>query len=254
MSTEQKLREALAAIVRSAELHQSAVSTFLLIDAKEALAQSPAPEQQAPQEEAATIRTWHKNGYQHAELMNWGAALDNIPDGLHKVYLSPAAPEAASLSDFAKSQRPIPPDMGEILHGNLWDLYGTGDAPEAAKPETGHGTFRAWWERQGFHLDPNAAIWEHEMEACWNAALLSADAKVGAELCQRCAPVCRGGHGCFAGMPEATKVKMIGLEAHPPAVQKPLTGTTECVALDFADGEITAANREACGITGKDQQ
>ena len=45
-------------------------------------------EQPAQQEPAATVRTWHKNGVQHAELDNWGLALALLPDGKHDLYTS----------------------------------------------------------------------------------------------------------------------------------------------------------------------
>lgn len=37
------------------------------------------------------IRTWHKNGDQHAELLDWEAALFKLPDGEHKLYTAPPA-------------------------------------------------------------------------------------------------------------------------------------------------------------------
>jgi hypothetical protein len=44
------------------------------------------------QEPVATVRTWHKNGDQHAELGNWELGLFKLPDGEHTLYTaSPAA-------------------------------------------------------------------------------------------------------------------------------------------------------------------
>jgi hypothetical protein len=53
---------------------------------EEALAQ-PAP----VLEPVALIRTWHKNGDQHAELVDWGMALQFLPDGEHCLYTTPPA-------------------------------------------------------------------------------------------------------------------------------------------------------------------
>jgi len=53
----------------------------------------PKPEQPAQQEPVATVRTWHKNGDQHAELDDWGLALALLPDGKHELYTSPQPPQ-----------------------------------------------------------------------------------------------------------------------------------------------------------------
>jgi hypothetical protein len=54
------------------------------------------PAQPAPtvQEPVALIRTWHKNGDQHAELVDWGTALQFLPDGEHCLYTTPPAQPA----------------------------------------------------------------------------------------------------------------------------------------------------------------
>jgi len=46
------------------------------------------------QEPVALIRTWHKNGDQHAELVDWGTALQFLPDGEHCLYTTPPAQPA----------------------------------------------------------------------------------------------------------------------------------------------------------------
>jgi hypothetical protein len=48
--------------------------------------------QPAPvQEPVANIRTWHKNGEQHAELWNWDKGIEGLPDGEHNLYITPPA-------------------------------------------------------------------------------------------------------------------------------------------------------------------
>ncbi len=54
---------------------------------REALAEQP-----AQQEPVANIRTWHKNGDQHAELWNWDRGIESLPDGEHDLYTRPQAP------------------------------------------------------------------------------------------------------------------------------------------------------------------
>jgi len=41
------------------------------------------------QEPVATISIWHKMGEQHADLWNWQAGLEKLPDGEHHLYASP---------------------------------------------------------------------------------------------------------------------------------------------------------------------
>lgn len=48
-------------------------------------------DKQPAQEPVATVRTWHKNGDQHAELDDWGLSLALLPDGKHDLYTSPPA-------------------------------------------------------------------------------------------------------------------------------------------------------------------
>ena len=45
-------------------------------------------------EAVASIRTWHKNGVQHAELWNWDRGIEQLPDGDHELFTRPqqAAP------------------------------------------------------------------------------------------------------------------------------------------------------------------
>jgi hypothetical protein len=43
------------------------------------------------QEPVATVRTWHKNGDQHAELGDWELGLFKLPDGEHTLYTTPPA-------------------------------------------------------------------------------------------------------------------------------------------------------------------
>jgi hypothetical protein len=43
----------------------------------------------------ATIRTWHMNGEQQVEAWEWLDAIATLPDGVHRVYASPAAPAQA---------------------------------------------------------------------------------------------------------------------------------------------------------------
>ena len=47
---------------------------------------------QPEQEPVANIRTWHKNGDQHAELWNWDRGIESLPDGEHDLYTRPQAP------------------------------------------------------------------------------------------------------------------------------------------------------------------
>ena len=48
-------------------------------------------EQAMKQEPVATVRTWHKNGDQHAELACWELGLFKLPDGEHTLYTTPPA-------------------------------------------------------------------------------------------------------------------------------------------------------------------
>jgi hypothetical protein len=48
-------------------------------------------EQAEKQEPVANIRTWHKNGEQHAELWNWDKGIEGLPDGEHNLYNTPPA-------------------------------------------------------------------------------------------------------------------------------------------------------------------
>jgi len=51
-----------------------------------------APVQSAERgEPVANIRTWHKNGEQHAELWNWDKGIEGLPDGEHNLYTTPPA-------------------------------------------------------------------------------------------------------------------------------------------------------------------
>lgn len=43
------------------------------------------------QEPVVTVRTWHKNGDQHAELADWERGLFKLPDGEHTLYTTPPA-------------------------------------------------------------------------------------------------------------------------------------------------------------------
>ncbi len=54
----------------------------------------PAASNVAPprvREPVAIVRTWHKNGDQHAELEDWGLGLFKLPDGEHTLYTTPPA-------------------------------------------------------------------------------------------------------------------------------------------------------------------
>ena len=49
---------------------------------------APAGDKPATSEPAALIRTWHKDGEQHAELCFW-CDIGDLHDGLHKLYAAP---------------------------------------------------------------------------------------------------------------------------------------------------------------------
>lgn len=55
----------------------------------------PKPEQEL----VAVIRTWHKNGDQHAELYDWDMGLGLLPDGMHNLYTTPPKREWVGLTD-----------------------------------------------------------------------------------------------------------------------------------------------------------
>jgi hypothetical protein len=63
------------------------------------------------QEPVATVRTWHKNGDQHAELGDWELGLFKLPDGEHTLYTaSPAAQEfvcSTGLCHYKAQRQPL---------------------------------------------------------------------------------------------------------------------------------------------------
>jgi hypothetical protein len=65
-----------------------------------AINQALAAPVQPEQEPMALIRTWHKNGDQHAELVDWGMALQFLPDGEHCLYTTPPA---APMTEFEEA-------------------------------------------------------------------------------------------------------------------------------------------------------
>jgi hypothetical protein len=69
------------------------------------------------QEPVALIRTWYKNGDQHAELVNWGTALQFLPDGGHCLYTTPpaaAVQEGRDWSLLEATQESLREHMAEI--------------------------------------------------------------------------------------------------------------------------------------------
>jgi len=76
------------------------------------------PPAAAQQEPVALIRTWHKNGDQHAELVDWGMALQFLPDGEHCLYTPPAAaqPEQEPVA-FEKWWE----DQGQFCRAGGWE-------------------------------------------------------------------------------------------------------------------------------------
>lgn len=53
--------------------------------------------EQPVQEPVAIVRTWHKNGAQHAELDDWGLGIASLSDGKHNLYTAP--PQRQPLPD-----------------------------------------------------------------------------------------------------------------------------------------------------------
>ena len=80
------------------------------------------------QEPVATVRTWHKNSDQHAELGDWELGLFKLPDGEHTLYAaSPAA-----------QRQPLTDEQMKLL----WAEYGYRSAmckPFARAIEAAHG-------------------------------------------------------------------------------------------------------------------
>jgi hypothetical protein len=81
--------------------------------------EQPVQQSRSDVEPVALIRTWHKNGDQHAELVDWGMALQFLPDGEHCLYTTPPAQPASEedmkvyraiadnyRKDLAAAQRP----------------------------------------------------------------------------------------------------------------------------------------------------
>jgi hypothetical protein len=58
----------------------------IAIGLRQAIAEAEKQEQGEP---VANIRTWHKNGEQHAELLNWDRGIETLPDGLYDLYTTP---------------------------------------------------------------------------------------------------------------------------------------------------------------------
>ena len=69
----------------------------------------------------ATVRTWHKNGDQHAELDDWGLALALLPDGKHDLYTAP--PQRKPLTDG---------ELADLWYKQSTDWMEFGRAIEAA--------------------------------------------------------------------------------------------------------------------------
>jgi hypothetical protein len=46
-------------------------------------------EQAEQAQPVAKIRTWHRNGMQHAELMDWGVEIESLPDGEYELHTAP---------------------------------------------------------------------------------------------------------------------------------------------------------------------
>jgi hypothetical protein len=101
--------------------HEKAITAI-----NEALAQ---PEQKP----MALIRTWHKNGDQHAELVDWGMALQFLPDGEHCLYATP--PAAAQPAQ----RKPLTMEQIELGRRALWGLDLDAFTAGARFAETAHG-------------------------------------------------------------------------------------------------------------------
>ena len=86
----------------------------------------PASKQQEP---VAKIHTWHRNGMQHAELLDWGAEIESLPDGEYELYTSP--PHRKPLTDEQRQY------VVQMWRGGNWTAGDIIDAVEAAHGITG---------------------------------------------------------------------------------------------------------------------
>jgi len=67
------------------------------------------------QEPVATVRTWHMNGDQHAELGDWEIGLFKLPDGEHTLYTTPPATQRQWVGLTTE-------DMATCINEPAWDL------------------------------------------------------------------------------------------------------------------------------------
>jgi hypothetical protein len=229
MTTEHKLREALRIALEDFDSMESlGPTTEAVIDAAQkwylaTTTQPPAPEQQAPQ--------WFPT---------------RIMDLLRSVADRKGTDTVGPWQDG--NGEPLQDDADAAI---AWIQSAPPAAPEAVKPETERAELPPFPEPVYHRVEVSDTAYHgkrttplyggEQMHAYARAALLSADSKAGGELCQRCVPVCRGGNGCFAGMPEATKVAMVGFNTRPQQQAKPLTVFDGFLCRAWGESELPVA-------------
>jgi len=99
------------------------------------------PAQPATVQPVAAVRTWHKNGDQHAELEDWGIGLELLADGTHSLYATPPAAQPAPLQEPAaywipKAEQFCIADPSGRPFAKAWEpLYTTPPAAQPAVPD-----------------------------------------------------------------------------------------------------------------------
>lgn len=88
----------------------------------------------AGQEPVAEVRTWHKSNGQHADLIDWCDAIENLPDGDHRLYAAPVPAQAAPEGWRLVPVEPTP-DMLDAARSQSSFPLGVYRAMLAASPE-----------------------------------------------------------------------------------------------------------------------
>ena len=101
MSTLREAAEQARELLRLADKFSKGWHDGIKIDATDVmlLVEIAAALEQQEQEPVASIRKWHENGEQQAEILLWCDAVDSLPDGEHAVYTAPPRRKWVKLTD-----------------------------------------------------------------------------------------------------------------------------------------------------------
>ena len=125
------------------------------------------------QEPVAEIRTWHKSGEQHADLIDWCDSLDGLPDGEHKLYARPVPAQTPGYPLTCDVCGAACPDPWHYSSGERRHLH----ACDACWPGVSRGLTKV---PNGWRLVPveptpemiNAAVTEFQRERCHMPSVL----------------------------------------------------------------------------------